>query len=74
MNAVPGKTLIVEVALELGIDPAFVEKDWHVVQVIREIVNTDLFGAQLIFSGLTCKSSLPSQSCRFHPCSVPCLL
>jgi predicted nucleotidyltransferase component of viral defense system len=51
MNAVPSKTLIVEVALELGIDPAFVEKDWYVVQVIREIVNTDLFGAQLIFTG-----------------------
>jgi hypothetical protein len=45
MNAVPNKSLIVEVALELGIDPAFVEKDWYVVQVIREIVNTDLFGA-----------------------------
>lgn len=56
MNAVPGKTLIVEVALELGIDPAFVEKDWYVVQVIREIVNTDLFGAQLIFTGGTALS------------------
>jgi predicted nucleotidyltransferase component of viral defense system len=56
MNAVPGKTLIVEVALELGIDPAFVEKDWFVVQVIREIVNTDLFGAQLIFTGGTALS------------------
>lgn len=32
MNAVPNKMLIVEVALELGIDPAFVEKDWYVVQ------------------------------------------
>jgi len=49
MNAVPNKTLIVEVALEVGIDPAFVEKDWYVVQMIREIINTDLFGAQLIF-------------------------
>ena len=38
MNAVPNKTLIVEVALELGIDPAFVEKDWYVVQMIREII------------------------------------
>jgi predicted nucleotidyltransferase component of viral defense system len=56
MNAVPSKTLIVEVALELGIDPAFVEKDWYVVQVIRETVNMDLFGAQLIFTGGTALS------------------
>ncbi|HMI63425.1 MAG TPA: hypothetical protein VK518_21060 [Puia sp.] len=56
MNAVPNKTLIVEVALELGIDRAFVEKDWYVVQMIREIINTDLFGAQLIFTGGTALS------------------
>jgi hypothetical protein len=56
MNAVPNRTLIVEVALELGIDPAFVEKDWYVVQLIREIISTDLFGAQLIFTGGTALS------------------
>jgi hypothetical protein len=37
MNAVPYKTLIAQVAVELGIDPAFVEKDWSVVQTIRVI-------------------------------------
>lgn len=31
MNAVPNKAVIEEVALELGINPAFVEKDWYVV-------------------------------------------
>jgi predicted nucleotidyltransferase component of viral defense system len=41
------------VALELGIDPAFVEKDWYVVQLIRVLMATDLFGAQLIFTGGT---------------------
>ena len=56
MNAVPGKELIMEVALELGIDPAFVEKDWYVVQVIREIISIDLSGAQLIFTGGTALS------------------
>lgn len=56
MNAAPNKTIIVEVALELGIDPAFVEKDWYVVQMIREIISTDLFGAQLIFTGGTALS------------------
>lgn len=34
MNAAPAKALINEVALELGIDPAFIEKDWYVVQLI----------------------------------------
>ena len=53
MNAVPSKALIEEVALELGIDPAFVEKDWYVVQLIRVLMATDLFGAQLIFTGGT---------------------
>lgn len=56
MNAAPNKTVIVEVALELGIDPAFVEKDWYVVQMIREIISTDLFGAKLIFTGGTALS------------------
>jgi predicted nucleotidyltransferase component of viral defense system len=65
MNAVPNKTLIVEVALELGIDPAFVEKDWYVVQMIREIVDADLFGAQLIFTGGTALSKAHQLIQRF---------
>jgi predicted nucleotidyltransferase component of viral defense system len=60
MNAVPGKAVIEEVALELGIDPAFVEKDWYVVQLIREITNPELLGAQVIFTGGTSLSNSPS--------------
>jgi predicted nucleotidyltransferase component of viral defense system len=56
MNTVPDKAVIEEVALELGIDPAFVEKDWYVVQLIREITNSALFEAQAIFSGGTALS------------------
>jgi len=56
MNAAPDKTIIEEVALELGIDPAFVEKDWYVVQLIRALMTTDLFDAQLIFTGGTALS------------------
>ncbi|HEY4289032.1 MAG TPA: nucleotidyl transferase AbiEii/AbiGii toxin family protein [Puia sp.] len=56
MNAVPDKDVIEEVALEMGIDPAFVEKDWYVVQLIKEIINIDLFGAQTIFAGGTALS------------------
>jgi predicted nucleotidyltransferase component of viral defense system len=65
MNAVPNKTLIMEVALELSIDPAFVEKDWYVVQMIREIVNADLFGAQLVFTGGTALSKAHCRVQRF---------
>ena len=50
MNAVPSKSVIEEAALELGITPAFVEKDWYVVQMIDIITKMDLFGAQAIFT------------------------
>lgn len=56
MNAAPSKSVIEEVALELSIDPAFVEKDWFVVQLIREITSADLFGAEVIFTGGTALS------------------
>ena len=56
MNVAPGKAVIDDVALELGIDPAFVEKDWYVVQLISTITETDLFGAQVIFTGGTALS------------------
>jgi|SRR5882757_5272277 len=56
MNAVPDKAIIEEVALNMGIDPAFVEKDWYVVQLIKEIISLKLFGAQTIFAGGTALS------------------
>src|ERR1700744_195660 len=65
MNAVPGKAVIVDVALELGIDPAFVEKDWYVVQLIREIASADLAGAQVIFAGGTALSKAHGLLQRF---------
>lgn len=56
MSAVPDKAVIEEAAIELGIDAAFIEKDWHIVQLIREITGADLFGAQAIFAGGTALS------------------
>jgi predicted nucleotidyltransferase component of viral defense system len=53
MNAFPNKTVMEEVALELGINPAFVEKDWYVVQILKIIGLLDLLGAQAIFAGGT---------------------
>ena len=53
MNAVPTKAVIEEVALELGINPAFVEKDWYVLQILQIIGSIDLLGAKTIFTGGT---------------------
>jgi hypothetical protein len=53
MNVVPNKDLIEDAALELGITPAFVEKDWYVVQMLAIIKDIDLLGATAIFSGGT---------------------
>ena len=65
MNAVPSKSVIEEAALELGITPAFVEKDWYVVQMIDIITKMDLFGAQAIFTGGTALSKAHRLLSRF---------
>lgn len=52
MNAVPSKNVIEDVALELGIDAAFVEKDWYVVQLVREIISIQNSAAK-VFINLT---------------------
>jgi len=38
MNAVPNKAIIEKVALEFGVNPAFVEKDWYVVQPVSSFI------------------------------------
>jgi len=50
----PDKTVIEEISLELGIDPAFIEKDWYAVQLlslISELQNTSK--VKMVFSGGT---------------------
>ena len=56
MNAAPAKAVIEDVALELGINLAFVEKDWYVVQLIRGITAIEELGVHVIFSGGTALS------------------
>jgi Nucleotidyl transferase AbiEii toxin, Type IV TA system len=65
MNAVPSKSVIEETAQELGITPAFVEKDWYVVQIIDIITKMDLLGAQVIFTGGTALSKAHRLLSRF---------
>ena len=48
--------VINEIAAELGIDPAFVEKDWYSVQVLSVISSHQSDEISTIFSGGTCLS------------------
>jgi predicted nucleotidyltransferase component of viral defense system len=52
----PDKSILDEVAIEKGIDPAFVEKDWYVTQLIKHINEFSYPGVQLVFSGGTALS------------------
>lgn len=56
LNLRPEPALIEEVALHKAIAPAFVEKDWLVVQIIRQIATLQHEDFDLIFSGGTCLS------------------
>ena len=45
--------IVDEIAAELGIAPAFVEKDWYSVQVLKAIAGQPHDEIQTIFSGGT---------------------
>lgn len=51
--APPDRALIEDAAIELGVDPAFVEKDWHAVQMLALLSTLSEDGMQLVFSGGT---------------------
>lgn len=53
MIELPDKQTIEDVASELEIDPAFVEKDWYVTQVIKLISSFSFEDFTMIFSGGT---------------------
>jgi hypothetical protein len=50
----PKKELFQDIAIEIGTHPAFVEKDWYVVQLLALIahINKNL-GFKMLFSGGT---------------------
>ncbi|WP_257667054.1 nucleotidyl transferase AbiEii/AbiGii toxin family protein [Parapedobacter tibetensis] len=56
MNGFPDKDIIEEVAVLMGIRPAFVEKDWYVTQIISRLASVAHRDFQLIFSGGTALS------------------
>jgi len=53
MNKYPSAELIQEVAIELGVEPSFVEKDWYAVKVLK-LISENLFDDICpVFSGGT---------------------
>jgi predicted nucleotidyltransferase component of viral defense system len=53
MNQPPDSELIDLINRELGIDPAYIEKDWYAVQVIKAIANHSNADFECVFSGGT---------------------
>jgi predicted nucleotidyltransferase component of viral defense system len=53
LNAQPDAEIIQAIAIELAVDPSFVEKDWHAMRVVGAIVDQTHEGMRLVFSGGT---------------------
>ena len=49
----PEPELIQAISIDMAVDPSFVEKDWHAVQLIALIADLDCPGFRPIFSGGT---------------------
>jgi predicted nucleotidyltransferase component of viral defense system len=65
MNGIPNKNILDEVALELSIDGAFVEKDWYVTQAIQLISNLISEDFKMVFTGGTALSKAHKLLHRF---------
>lgn len=53
LSSLPDKASIEEIAIELGVDPAFIEKDWYAVKVIQSIAGLSHQNITPVFSGGT---------------------
>jgi hypothetical protein len=65
MNELPTKQVMEDVASELEIAPAFVEKDWYVTQVIKLISEFSFEDFEMVFSGGTSLSKAHNILKRF---------
>jgi len=65
LNELPIKDLFEQVAAELAIDSAMVEKDWYVTQVLAFMANLNLQGYKIVFSGGTSLSKAHGLIKRF---------
>ena len=53
MNGSPDRQLLEAVAEQLGVEPSFVEKDWHATRIVAAVAAVDHAGLRLVFSGGT---------------------
>lgn len=53
MSMSPDRTTLEEVALEMGISEAFVEKDWFVTKIIEMLANNHYLDFTIVFTGGT---------------------
>ncbi|HSA07518.1 MAG TPA: nucleotidyl transferase AbiEii/AbiGii toxin family protein [Candidatus Gastranaerophilales bacterium] len=56
MQKLADKELLQDISIELGINPAFLEKDFYAVLVLEELSNLSNENLNLIFTGGTCLS------------------
>jgi len=65
MNVFKDKTLLEEAGLIKNINPAFVEKDWYAVQILKKVYEFSYPGFEIIFSGGTALSKAHNIIQRF---------
>ena len=65
MNERPDQSEFEEIALLTGIEPAFIEKDWFVTQVVATLANFKYEGVEFIFAGGTALSKAHNLIKRF---------
>ncbi|MBL7802308.1 MAG: nucleotidyl transferase AbiEii/AbiGii toxin family protein [Saprospiraceae bacterium] len=65
MNTSPSKEQFEQAAAELAVDPAMVEKDWYVVQVLTFLSGQNFPGFEIVFSGGTALSKAHGLIQRF---------
>ncbi len=65
LKELPSKKQFEQAAAELAIDPAMVEKDWYVTQVLAFMANLNLPGYKIVFSGGTSLSKAHGLIKRF---------
>jgi predicted nucleotidyltransferase component of viral defense system len=56
LKKLPDLQLLTDVAIELGVERSFIEKDWYVVQVIEAIAAINSQEVMPVFTGGTCLS------------------
>jgi len=61
----PDEQLLQDIAIELGVDPAFIEKDWYAIQVLAAIAGIEPDQIAPVFCGGTCLSKAHGLLKRF---------